>query len=56
MQLFTGTFAAHRNPRAHREPKERAAIALREFLLLNHLYILEAQAISNPNAKSPNSE
>lgn len=53
MQLFTGTFAAHRNPRAHREQKERAALALREFLLLNHLFILEAQAVPNPNAKSP---
>jgi hypothetical protein len=52
MQLFTGTFAAHRNPRAHREQKERAALALREFLLLNHLFVLEAQAIPNPNAKT----
>lgn len=52
MQLFTGTFAAHRNPRAHREQKVRAALALREFLLLNHLYILESQAIPNPNAKN----
>jgi hypothetical protein len=56
MQLFTGTFAAHRNPRAHREQKERAALALREFLLLNHLYVLESQAISNPNAKSSESK
>ena len=33
--------------------KERAALALREFLLLNHLYALEAEAIPNPNAKTP---
>lgn len=51
MQLFTGTFAAHRNPRAHREQKERASVALGEFLLLNHLYVLESQAIPNTNAK-----
>jgi hypothetical protein len=52
MQLFTGTFAAHRNPRAHRERKERAALALREFLLLNHLYVLEAEAVPNPHARN----
>ncbi len=37
MQLFTGTYAAHRNPRAHREPKGRSAELLREFLLLRKL-------------------
>lgn len=51
MQLFTGTYAAHRNPRAHREPKGRSAELLREFLLLNHLYALEKDAIPNPDAK-----
>jgi hypothetical protein len=53
MQLFTGTFAAHRNPRAHRALKERDAMALREFLFLNHLYVLEAEAVPNANAKMP---
>lgn len=51
MQLFTGTYAAHRNPRAHREPKGRSAELLREFLLLNHLYVLEHEAIPNSAAK-----
>jgi uncharacterized protein (TIGR02391 family) len=53
MQLFTGTFGAHRNPRAHRTLKQRAAVALREFLLLNHLYAMEAEAVKNENAKTP---
>ena len=51
MQLFIGTYAAHRNPRAHREPKGRSAELLREFLLLNHLYALEKDATPNPDAK-----
>lgn len=51
MQLFTGTYSAHRNPRAHREPRDRSAALLREFLLLNHLYVLEKDAILNPEAK-----
>jgi hypothetical protein len=48
-----GSCPAFGNPRAHRALKERAAMALREFLLLNHLYILEAEAVTNPNAKTP---
>jgi Protein of unknown function (Hypoth_ymh) len=51
MQLFTGTYAAHRNPRAHREPKGHSAELLREFLLLNHLYVLESKAVLNPDWK-----
>ena len=42
-QLFTGTFMAFRNPRQHRE--KSTANALAEFLLLNQLYLLEAEAI-----------
>jgi hypothetical protein len=45
MQLFTGAYQAYRNRRAHRESKERAENALIEFLLLNHLYILEKELI-----------
>jgi hypothetical protein len=41
VSLFTGTFMAYRNPRAHREIKDRANDQLAEFLLLNHLYRLE---------------
>jgi len=51
MQLFTGTYAAHRNPRAHREPKDRSAALLTEFLLLNHLYVLERDSVPNPASK-----
>lgn len=42
--LFTGTYSAYRNPRAHQEPKSQWDAHLQEFLLLNHLYQLEAQA------------
>jgi hypothetical protein len=41
-QLFTGAFLALRNPRAHRELKGGM---LFEFLLLNELFVLEAQAV-----------
>lgn len=43
MALFTGAYMAYRNPRAHREPKDRAEKLLTEFLLLNHLYLLEKE-------------
>jgi uncharacterized protein (TIGR02391 family) len=42
--LFTGAFMAYRNPRAHREPKEHSS-ELAEFLLLNHLFMLENEAV-----------
>jgi hypothetical protein len=41
MQLFTGTYGAHRNRRAHRELNGHSEEFLAEFLLLNHLYRLE---------------
>jgi len=44
-QLFTGAFKAHRNPRAHRELKNNSSEQLSEFLLLNHLYMLEKKAL-----------
>jgi len=44
MQLFTGAYTAYRNRRAHREPKGSAAKALMEFLLLNHLFLLEKES------------
>lgn len=41
--LFTGTYMAYRNPRAHQEnPKTELLV---EFLLLNHLYRLEREAV-----------
>lgn len=44
-QLFIGTFMAYRNPRAHREVEDYRTGQLAEFLLLNHLYCLEREAI-----------
>jgi len=44
--LFVGTFMAYRNPRAHREVEGYRTDVLAEFLLLNHLYCLEKNAIA----------
>lgn len=44
-QLFTGTYAAHRNPRAHRHRSQSFKSQLSEFLLLNHLFRLEREAL-----------
>jgi uncharacterized protein Ymh len=45
MQLFTGTYGAYRNRRAHRELKTYSTELLAEFLLLNHLYGLERESV-----------
>jgi hypothetical protein len=50
--LFTAVFGAHRNPRAHREQGAGVEHALSELLLLNHLYLLESEAIE----RAPRSE
>jgi hypothetical protein len=42
--MFTAAYMAYRNPRAHREVNDGTAGQLAEFLLLNHLYILEREA------------
>lgn len=42
--LFVAAYMAHRNPRAHRELEEYANSQLTEFLLLNHLFLLEKEA------------
>jgi Protein of unknown function (Hypoth_ymh) len=44
INLFTGAYMAHRNPRSHRELEISAQKQLSEFLLLNHLYLLERGA------------
>ena len=49
--LFTGTFMAYRNPRAHREPANRPDKQLTEFLLLNHLFVLERDAVDREAAE-----
>lgn len=43
--LFIGMTQAHRNPRAHQEKRDNDEEMLSEFLLLNHLYRLEAMTI-----------
>lgn len=47
-QLFVGVFLAYRNPRAHRELKQSTDEALAEFLLLNHLFVLESTSVNRP--------
>jgi hypothetical protein len=47
--LFSGAYSAHRNRRAHREPKDQAESLLDEFLLLNHLYRLEKDSCKAKN-------
>ncbi len=49
-QLFVGAFMAYRNPRAHRESASATGHELAEFLLLNHLFLLEADAV---DARAP---
>lgn len=44
VNLFTGTYMAFRNARAHREIDENLIHQYREFLLINELYLLEAEA------------
>ena len=44
--LFTGVFNAYRNRRAHREIRSRPDEILREFLLINELFVLEEQAVA----------
>jgi hypothetical protein len=43
--LFIGTVKAYRNPRAHRQLRDHPEDALRELLLVNHLFRLEAEAV-----------
>lgn len=48
-QLFVGAFMAYRNPHAHRETIEESGTLLLEFLLLNHLFVLERSSITRTN-------
>jgi len=51
-QLFTGAFMAYRNPRAHRESQESSG-ELPEFLILNHLFLLEREAVDQAGNLHP---
>lgn len=44
--LFVAVFLAYRNPRAHREILCNPREAVREFMLINQLYLLEASAVA----------
>lgn len=45
VQLFAGTYMAYRNPRAHSESIDDSGKLLAEFLLVNHLFRLESEAV-----------
>ena len=45
LELFTGAFSARRNPRAHRSISDSKRQCLREFLLVNELFLLESEAM-----------
>jgi hypothetical protein len=47
--LFTAAFMAYRNRRAHRELRDSCNGQLREFLLLNQLYVLEKESSMRTN-------
>lgn len=49
--MFTAIFGAYRNPRSHRESSHDQEQSLREFLLINELFLLEKVAIKR-TAKS----
>jgi hypothetical protein len=49
--LFIATFMAYRNARVHREIEPGSCTELREFLLVNELYCLEAEAMTESEIK-----
>ncbi len=53
LSLFTGTFTAYRNRRAHKESRDDATDLLAELMLLNQLYRLESQSVKRAAADPP---
>lgn len=45
--IIISSYSAYRNPRAHKEKKGHSHEYLSEFLLLNHMYRLEAESVEN---------
>lgn len=43
--LIISAYSAYRNPRAHKEKKSHSHENLSEFLLINHLFILESESV-----------
>lgn len=44
-QLFIGVYGGFRNPRMHREFESKPGEYLREFLLINELFVLESESV-----------
>lgn len=51
--LFSAVYMAYRNPRAHKEVGVNVEQAFREFLLLNELFLLEAESQLAPPFEGP---
>ncbi|MDC4295888.1 TIGR02391 family protein [Acinetobacter baumannii] len=51
--IFIGTYQAFRNARAHRESNGNYTQMFREFLLINELYLLEAEAVERSMLQEP---
>lgn len=45
--LFTSVYMAYRNNRAHQEPRHNVSDDIREFMLVNQLFVLESEAVFN---------
>jgi hypothetical protein len=43
--MFIGAFLTFRNPRSHREIEVDDRVTLREFLIVNELFLLESEAV-----------
>lgn len=43
--LFTSVFMAYRNNRAHQEPRHNLSDDIREFMLVNQLFVLDSEAV-----------
>lgn len=43
--LFKSVFMAYRNNRAHQEPRHNLSDDIREFMLINQLFVLESEAV-----------
>tara|TARA_R110000787_G_C13431900_1_gene445655 strand:+ start:267 stop:1097 length:831 start_codon:yes stop_codon:yes gene_type:complete len=43
--LFASVFMAYRNNRAHQEPRHNLSDDIREFMLINQLFILESESV-----------
>lgn len=51
-QLFIGAYMAYRNPRAHKELEACSSTALREFLVINELFLLQASAVKRESIEA----